>query len=614
MENKMNYIGRKNAKLNLMRESGPVLNMDDYSKITDDVLESYQESISESIIMHNTVDMAMYGIDCLERKKGLSYYESAVLESFVKDTKSTTDYVPMDYNKIVPYITPYLTFDEYTELFPNTDKNPFQYVFNIDEKKYFNEVRSLQKKYTREQDEESRKRLLELGWNPIIEVDGYSIREARRRQSEYLNGNAIRAVEITDVSKFTTDLSDEVLSEVDLQENKLLEPIYIVLSYTNTAFGKIIKRFQNSVYTHAALALDATLNKMYSFNYKIGTDLNGLSIESIDDYHDENGNAKLKILCVFISKAAKKKLQEVLKWFEDHKEKTKYGFSNLFNIVINRSQDVLYNTSMVCSQFVDSVLKMCNIDITHQTSNLVTPKTFEKLDDADTKTAKVFKVFEGWKTKYNPREIKRKVLALTRMTDKNRDKKIVKEGELSSLLFEYKIENFDLYYKGYDTTITETLDTLISAMTPSPMIIGVQEVNFPIRFSKKGDLIIKKKEDLQLEYNEAHKLLSMYDQTNSEGIKHELARLFYLNSIIEKKLKKMKNNTSPEYKELIDLRARILNDFTVYFKTIKTIEKSFDFMEYMKNSEYYNKTIVVDDSTLKYSGSMIKKFLTGIMK
>ena len=103
----------------------------------------------------------------------------------------------------------------------------------------------------------------------------------------------------------------------------------------------------------------------------------------------------------------------------------------------------------------------------------------------------------------------------------------------------------------------------------------------------------------------------MYDETNIQGIKHELARLYYLNNVIEKKLKKIKKSDK-DYKELIDLRARILNDFSTYFKLVKTIEKDFDFMEYMKSSEYYNKYLVVDGSTLKQSGSLIKKFINSI--
>ena len=105
----------------------------------------------------------------------------------------------------------------------------------------------------------------------------------------------------------------------------------------------------------------------------------------------------------------------------------------------------------------------------------------------------------------------------------------------------------------------------------------------------------------------------MYDMTNEEGIKHELARLFYINSIIEKKLKKKKQQ-DPEYKELTDLRARVINDFTKYFKIIKTNDKEFDFNKYIKNSEYYNKTITVDNSTLKFTGNYIKAILKMLVK
>ena len=93
-----------------------------------------------------------------------------------------------------------------------------------------------------------------------------------------------------------------------------------------------------------------------------------------------------------------------------------------------------------------------------------------------------------------------------------------------------------------------------------------------------------------------------------EGIKHELSRLYYLNSVIEKKIKKMKKDDE-SYKPLIDLRARILNDFKKYFKVVAEQESEFDFTKYFKESDYYNGAITIDGGTLKFTGKLIALFL-----
>lgn len=596
---KLDYSTRKNMSMNnisLLEDTHVITNEKSDIQISDANLESYSHVFENHIIEGDIVGLFMRKIDSIININR-SLYESSVIESF-SSNYNTVNRVDLDKN--IPYITPYYTFDEYSMRYPDSDINAYQFILENNQKEYFNKIRELQYEYKRTNNKELLEEVSKLGWNPIVPIDGVSIKKSRERQIKYFEKNIIDITEIANLNDFNTANIDE---DIEYEESSI-EPVYIVLSYTDTTFGKVIKTYQRSTYTHAGLSLEPTLGKIYSFNLQPKLNINGLSIESLDAYNDKNNNAKLKILVVFISNKAKKKLLEVLHWFEEHVESTRYSFKNIFNIVINKSEDMLYNTSMVCSQFVDSVLKMCNINITDKSSNLVTPKTFEKIDKKKTKNALVYSIYEGWKTEYNWKEIKRKVKALM-----NKNKKVVLSENIISTLFEYKIENLKLFVED-NKELNRLFKEFNEYLTPVAII---SEINFPIKFTNKGDLVITKKEDLQLEYNESHKLLSMYDQTNEEGIKHELAKLFYLNSIIEKKVKKMKNSDSTEYKELIDLRARILNDFSTYFKLIKSIDPQFDFTEYIKNSEYYNKTIIVDNSTLKYSGKLIKDFIKNII-
>ena len=140
---------------------------------------------------------------------------------------------------------------------------------------------------------------------------------------------------------------------------------------------------------------------------------------------------------------------------------------------------------------------------------------------------------------------------------------------------------------------------------------AIMERKFPIQFNKVGDLEISTSKSLEEEYQEAHKLLQGYNKSNIDGIKHELARLFYINSLIEKKIKNMKKN-DPEYHNYIKLRSRVLNDFKKYFKVITDKDDKFDFNTYFQSTEYYNGNIVIKRSTLKHSGDVVLRFMKSL--
>lgn len=565
-------------------------------KRVDSNLKQYKdEMIKEST--SDFIEYSMKKIDCLINSKERNIYESSVLESFADEIIYKGD---TDYNNDIGPIVPYFNYDEYIELVDDYDNTPFTYVNIDDKKKYYSVILDLQSKLADTKDKSIEEQIIKLGWNPYVKISAESMKFARERQIKWFNLH--EKCKIVNLSKYTTNLSDDILKEEVFEENKILEPIFIVLVHSGTLFGKAINWFKKSKYSHAGLSLSSTLNQIYSFGIHKDEKRNdnGLTVESLDDYSDKNGDADLMVLALFVTPQIKKKIEKSLQFYIDNKDKTKYSFKNIFRIIVNKSKESTYSLQMVCSQFVDSILKLCDINLNDKPSNLVAPCDLEKAGDG----INMFILYEGKKTKYDFREINKKVYALKHQVEYN--KLCVYKPELIvGKLKEYTIEGFNIDCK--DKVISSILKDIREYTTPTSSII-VNELKIPFGFNNKGDLVIALPKDLQTEYEEAHKLLYMYDETNIQGIKHELARLYYLNNVIEKKLKKIKKSDK-EYKELTDLRARILNDFTAYFKLVKTIEKDFDFMEYMKSSEYYNKYLVVDGSTLKQSGSLVKKFI-----
>lgn len=126
---------------------------------------------------------------------------------------------------------------------------------------------------------------------------------------------------------------------------------------------------------------------------------------------------------------------------------------------------------------------------------------------------------------------------------------------------------------------------------------------FPIEFDKEGNLIIYKARVGSLafgdEIDDSVQLLQAYrNASNIEGIKYELAKLWYINDCIEKKLKKRLSND--EYKELIDTRATCLNVFKTNLDYVMKAEKGFNFSDYYNSTPFSDNSTKITANTLKY--------------
>lgn len=127
---------------------------------------------------------------------------------------------------------------------------------------------------------------------------------------------------------------------------------------------------------------------------------------------------------------------------------------------------------------------------------------------------------------------------------------------------------------------------------------------FPIEFDKEGNLIIYKARIGSLafgdEIDDSVQLLELYrNQSNLEGIKYEIAKLWYINDCIEKKLKK--RLTNEQYKELIDTRAVCLNAFKFNLDFLMKSEKGFNFSDYYNSTPFSDNSIKITSNTLKYT-------------
>lgn len=419
---------------------------------------------------------------------------------------------------------------------------------------------------------------ISIGWHPDVKVTLENMNRARKKQSDYFNE---RACSIIDIRNYLT-ISENVIAESSsymkgLYKKNNLYPIYIIVGWYGSIPGHLIRWTQGGLYSHAGLCMDSDMKTIYTYKMSKKYKVNGFGVESLNSYIDDYKDCLVNIMVIFVDKETKDQLEKVLDYYKTNQPKSTYSIPNMFNILFRRKKTTAPESlSLVCSQFVDLALKMVNCDITHQVSNLVQPKTFDIMSKTN---PKVYKVYEGFGREYKEEMVESYIKALMR------------EKVREELIYKDKIQ----------------LDeSMIEELLPKALIF---ERKLPVKFNVDGDLTISMYKSLEEEYQDAHKLLTSYSSENIDGIKHELARLFYINSVLEKKIKNMKYDDE-NYKKSVDLRARVLNDFKKYFKVIAKSEPQFDFSSYFESTEYSGLTI--DKQTLNFAGKAFAMFLQSV--
>lgn len=393
--------------------------------------------------------------------------------------------------------------------------------------------------------ENNNEAILQCGWIPGIEFNSENRVQASNIIREKMNIN-------TDVISYNC-----IEETSDSRED--VKAVSIVLISDNSTLGNIIKKVQHNEFSHASISLDDDLKRIYSFNMRNG--FNGLAYESMKQYVKE-GVQKVGVYTFLVSNEVYKQLEKTLDNFSLYINKTKYSILNLLTIPLHIPLDM--DMKMVCSEFVDKLLKSANLDITNKKSMFVSPNDFS---DKVKNNAKIVEVFKGNPKDYNPSKIKSRISKLKR-----------------SNIGVYEFVEYN------DMAITEAK-------------------SFPIQFDKDGNLLLKniKRIDFEQEYTNSHRLLIEYAKQKSyDPMKFELAKMQFFITLLEKKIYKQGKEKSVEE---LKVRARFLNDFKKYLKLVVANDKTFNFAEYYERSPFNDAIIQIDNSTLKYGWKALKQIL-----
>lgn len=387
--------------------------------------------------------------------------------------------------------------------------------------------------------------ILQCGWIPGIEFNS----ENRVKAS-----NIIREkMEISNVIDYDS-IEESVIQEASNPKDK--KAVSIVFVAGTSALAKTIRKVQGTQFSHASISLDDDLKRIYSYNIRDKFD--GFTYESIKGYI-EDGVQKMGVYTFLVSNEVYKNLEKAIEKFNLYIDKTKYSILNLLTIPINIPLDM--DMKMVCSEFVDKVLKAGDLNLTNKKSSLVSPKD---LINATNNKSNIVQVFYGNPKKFKPKEIEKKIKKLRK-------------------------SNLPIY------EFVEYTDEVIT-----------EAKSLPIQFDKDGNLIVKnlRRLNFEQEYANSHRLLMQYDKSNSyDSMKFELAKMQFFITLLEKRIfKNGKENSIDELK----VRARFLNDFNKYLKIVMKNEPSFNFSEYFEQSPFNDALIKIDKDTLKYGFKALK--------
>ena len=325
---------------------------------------------------------------------------------------------------------------------------------NFEDDDYSFNVITAMNEYVSNPSEDNKNKVIDLGWNPEIQVNQESIQLAKNRQIDWLKSHLCT---IQDVSKVEVPLIESSSMMRSLYIQKDLYPVYIVLSWTNTAFGKLIRFVKNSTYTHAGITLDSDLTNILTFKY--GAGYNGFCMENLAQYIKTYEDCQIEVLCLFVDKDRIKELKNSIKYYEQNSQGTRYGFKNLFNVVFNKKKTFTeYDTEMICSQFVDHILKLSDINITKKANNLVIPQDYVTVA---VENPKVYKLYEGFGKQYSDR---RTESIIKNLIDTDPNIRYIEEGAFNQVIMGFKIhphQNLEQTlkahkYPGYLNLINKT--------------------------------------------------------------------------------------------------------------------------------------------------------------
>lgn len=580
------------------------------SSEAENIIQSTTEALCERLIKSRSITESLELAYILENMTIDNPYDSIIVQNTLNQSYEKFNNNNVFESAIFNINLPYFSPEEIDSLTESVKREEFSKVWyeeyqalglgfamnNKTVSQWMNTVRQLSENLQMAKDNNDNslidkysKALIEYGWNPEIPYNQYTQSKVNDRMKVIIQRKYTPVINLTDF--IDCDISEPIVTEAN-KSNMKLEPIFIVLVRGNSPASFVFSNFDHGPFSHAALSLDTGLHKIYSFNFNKAFG-NGFVIEDIDKY---DPNLRIGLYAIFVKPKERKDISNRIKFYLDNKLSTEYGYKYLFGIATGREQKQS-DYAMVCSQFVDRVMKSIGVDLGRGGDHIIpTPNDIFRTAVLNNK---IYLLYEGKVKDYNQSRID-KYLKVTLQ-----DAEYIKEAAEANLLTDSNLFNTRKLLSLNEQTMPNNHKKLYETFIKP--YIQIQEVrSLPIEFDDSGALLIKnmRKLNYEDEYQKSHKLLTAYNKssTNISGMKYELAKLWFLNSLIENDIDKSKH---------MKTRARILNDFYTYMAVVLEKDAEFNFADYYNSTPFCDATYRINQSTIKHIVSTIKSIALG---
>lgn len=223
--------------------------------------------------------------------------------------------------------------------------------------------------------------LIRLGVNPEVS-----------RYSRITVTPPIHWIDITQFIK--SDLTNIIVNESNKFD--LYKPVFIVFKRTKESMvNRIISKFTRSFWAHAAISFDSTLKECYTFDFHH----NGFVKESIYSYPK---GTIINVIGCFVSSNTHARMEEEISHYKKIKKQTSYNLDNLIHCLTKKANED--TKSMVCSNFVDYILKIGDISPSKMSWSIMTPGRLRK-SIAHNKKKHFYELFRGTIEEYNANKV-----------------------------------------------------------------------------------------------------------------------------------------------------------------------------------------------------------------
>ena len=369
------------------------------------------------------------------------------------------------------------------------------------------------------------------------------------------------------------------MDEAATTKTQKLYPVYIMLVHSGTAVSNAIKVVSHAEFSHAAISFDSSMDEMYSFARKDPRNpfIGGFRFESVGRGFYDNKHCPYAVYVVPCTETQIKKMKKRLNYFIQNQSKFKFDFVGLVKNYLGIVDNPEYR--WFCSRFVADIL---NAGAPKKNPYVEEPSLQDPDDFKNTDYA-TYVIGGSDLMKYDQK-----------LVDK-RTKQILREEEMSR-----KVQNESVTYDlDRDNPFGDLVLGYQFAMMDESVVDRFLEYlkSFKLKFDKNGNIIIRRREYDQLDthFRQSLKLIKAAEKAgNLDTVKYELCKIYYMISLIDRHYlgRKASEKSEKVRKDMINLRAVMINVMHQHLKYVSTMDPQFNFQSYYASTKYGDDTTI----------------------